>query len=58
MQILTSSSSFHLCPTKKPLDNRINEEDICTALKGVYDQCRGGYACVAMIAGIFKSYHK
>ncbi|KAJ3101677.1 amidophosphoribosyltransferase [Phlyctochytrium planicorne] len=30
---------------------RINEEDIFTALKGVYGQCRGGYAVTAMIAG-------
>lgn len=30
---------------------RINEEDIFTAIKGIYDVCQGGYACVAMIAG-------
>jgi len=30
---------------------RINEEDIFIAIKGVYDVCHGGYACVAMIAG-------
>ncbi|KAI9314950.1 nucleophile aminohydrolase [Dichotomocladium elegans] len=30
---------------------RINEEDIFTAIKDLYSQCRGGYACVAMIAG-------
>lgn len=30
---------------------RINEEDIFTAIKGIYDVCHGGYACVAMIAG-------
>ncbi|KAJ3209433.1 amidophosphoribosyltransferase [Dinochytrium kinnereticum] len=30
---------------------RLNEEDIFTALKGVYNQCRGGYAVTAMIAG-------
>ncbi|KAF9584397.1 amidophosphoribosyltransferase [Lunasporangiospora selenospora] len=30
---------------------RINEEDIFTAIKGIFDVCHGGYACVAMIAG-------
>ncbi|KAL1931247.1 hypothetical protein VTP01DRAFT_10384 [Rhizomucor pusillus] len=30
---------------------RVNEEDIFTAIKDLYDQCRGAYACVAMIAG-------
>ncbi|CAG8497767.1 16961_t:CDS:10 [Funneliformis caledonium] len=30
---------------------RINEEDIFTAIKGIFEQCIGGYACVAMIAG-------
>ncbi|CAG8741560.1 15570_t:CDS:2, partial [Cetraspora pellucida] len=30
---------------------RIYEEDIFTAIKGLYEQCIGGYACVAMIAG-------
>ncbi|CAG8470540.1 8562_t:CDS:10 [Ambispora gerdemannii] len=30
---------------------RINEEDIFTAITGLYKQCIGGYACVAMIAG-------
>ncbi|CAG8450213.1 2329_t:CDS:10 [Ambispora leptoticha] len=30
---------------------RINEEDIFTAITGIYEQCIGGYACVAMIAG-------
>ncbi|KAI8992566.1 amidophosphoribosyltransferase [Pilobolus umbonatus] len=30
---------------------RVNEEDIFTAIKDLYNQCRGGYACVAMIAG-------
>jgi amidophosphoribosyltransferase len=30
---------------------RINEEDIFTAIKDLMVQCRGGYACVAMIAG-------
>ncbi|KAF9425517.1 amidophosphoribosyltransferase [Podila epigama] len=30
---------------------RINEEDIFTAIKGIFDICHGGYACVAMIAG-------
>ncbi|ORY01137.1 Amidophosphoribosyltransferase [Basidiobolus meristosporus CBS 931.73] len=30
---------------------RINEEDIFTAIKGIYDICVGGYACLAMIAG-------
>ncbi|KAF9104141.1 amidophosphoribosyltransferase [Mortierella sp. GBA35] len=31
--------------------SRINEEDIFTAIKGIFDVCHGGYACVAMIAG-------
>ncbi|CAJ0846047.1 3896_t:CDS:10 [Entrophospora sp. SA101] len=30
---------------------RINEEDIFTAIKGIYQTCIGGFACVAMIAG-------
>ncbi|RUS17667.1 hypothetical protein BC937DRAFT_89663 [Endogone sp. FLAS-F59071] len=30
---------------------RINEEDIFKAIKDLYQQCKGGYACVAMIAG-------
>ncbi|KAF1799412.1 phosphoribosyltransferase-like protein [Mucor lusitanicus] len=30
---------------------RVNEEDIFTAIKDLHQQCRGGYACVAMIAG-------
>jgi amidophosphoribosyltransferase len=30
---------------------RINEEDIFTAIGGLMSQCKGGYACVAMLAG-------
>lgn len=30
---------------------RINEEDIFTAIGGLMKQCKGAYACVAMIAG-------
>ncbi|KAL7748109.1 amidophosphoribosyltransferase [Sorochytrium milnesiophthora] len=30
---------------------RINEEDIMTAIQKLYDQCSGGYACVALLAG-------
>ncbi|KAH8548761.1 putative amidophosphoribosyltransferase [Umbelopsis sp. PMI_123] len=30
---------------------RINEEDIFKAIKDLYANCKGGYACVAMIAG-------
>lgn len=30
---------------------RVNEKDILTALKSVYEMCRGAYACAAMIAG-------
>ncbi|CAG8679416.1 11189_t:CDS:10, partial [Acaulospora colombiana] len=30
---------------------RIDEDDIFTAIRGIYEQCIGGYACVAMIAG-------
>ncbi len=31
---------------------RINSDDIFTAMKGVYQRCRGGYAAVAMINGV------
>ena len=34
---------------------RVNEEDIFSALKGVYGQCRGGYAITAMIAGMLSN---
>jgi amidophosphoribosyltransferase len=30
---------------------RINEEDVFAAIGGVVSQCRGAYACVAMLAG-------
>ncbi|ODQ66617.1 Amidophosphoribosyltransferase [Nadsonia fulvescens var. elongata DSM 6958] len=30
---------------------RVNDEDIFTALEGVYKLCVGGYACVGMLAG-------
>jgi amidophosphoribosyltransferase len=30
---------------------RINEEDIFKAVRGLMEQCRGAYACVAMLAG-------
>lgn len=30
---------------------RVNNNDIFDALRGVYDQCRGAYACSGMIAG-------
>jgi len=30
---------------------RVNEDDTFNAIKGIYEQCRGGYACIAMIAG-------
>jgi len=30
---------------------RINEEDLFTATKAIFERCKGGYACVAMIAG-------
>ncbi|KAF9447879.1 Amidophosphoribosyltransferase [Macrolepiota fuliginosa MF-IS2] len=30
---------------------RINEDDIFTAIGGVVSQCKGAYACVAMLAG-------
>lgn len=31
--------------------SRVNENDIFKALEGVYNKIRGGYACVAMLAG-------
>lgn len=30
---------------------RINEDDIFTAIGGLMSQCKGAYACVAMLAG-------
>jgi amidophosphoribosyltransferase len=30
---------------------RINEDDIFSAIGGLMEQCRGAYACVAMLAG-------
>jgi amidophosphoribosyltransferase len=30
---------------------RVNEDDVFKSISGVFEQCRGGYACVAMIAG-------
>src|ERR1700710_1834440 len=33
------------------INARINEEDIFKAIKDLYVTCKGGYACVAMIAG-------
>src|SRR5882724_8379807 len=30
---------------------RINEEDVFAAVGGLMDQCKGAYACVAMLAG-------
>ena len=30
---------------------RINEEDIFTAIRDLMQQCKGAYACVAMLAG-------
>ncbi|KAK9465160.1 nucleophile aminohydrolase [Lipomyces arxii] len=30
---------------------RVNEEDLFTALTGVYRECRGAFACVGMLAG-------
>ncbi|KAJ3086525.1 amidophosphoribosyltransferase [Quaeritorhiza haematococci] len=47
-ELLLNIFANHLQKTGK---FRINEEDIFTALRGVYNQCRGGYACVGMIAG-------
>ncbi|KAJ3332251.1 amidophosphoribosyltransferase [Blyttiomyces sp. JEL0837] len=47
-ELLLNIFAHHLQKTGK---FRVNDEDIFSALKGVYDQCRGGYACTAMIAG-------
>lgn len=30
---------------------RVNEDDLFKALGGIFDMCKGGYACVAMLAG-------
>ncbi|KAK9457356.1 phosphoribosyltransferase-like protein [Dipodascopsis uninucleata] len=30
---------------------RVNEEDLFTALAGIYRECRGAFACVGMLAG-------
>ncbi|KAJ3002028.1 amidophosphoribosyltransferase, partial [Thoreauomyces humboldtii] len=47
-ELLLNIFADHLNKTGK---FRVNEEDIFTALQGVYSQCIGGYACVGMIAG-------
>ncbi|KNC98620.1 amidophosphoribosyltransferase [Spizellomyces punctatus DAOM BR117] len=47
-ELLLNIFADHLNKTGK---FRVNEDDIFSALGGVYKQCRGGYACVGMIAG-------
>ncbi|KAI8825749.1 phosphoribosyltransferase-like protein [Fimicolochytrium jonesii] len=47
-ELLLNIFADHLNKTGK---FRVNEEDIFKALEGVYAQCKGGYACVGMIAG-------
>ncbi|KAJ3228017.1 amidophosphoribosyltransferase [Clydaea vesicula] len=47
-ELLLNIFANHLQKTGK---FRVNEEDIFSALQGVYNQCRGGYACMGMIAG-------
>ncbi|KAI9104960.1 phosphoribosyltransferase-like protein [Phlyctochytrium arcticum] len=47
-ELLLNIFADHLNKTGK---FRVNEEDIFTALEGVFEQCQGGYACVGMIAG-------
>ncbi|KAJ3164389.1 amidophosphoribosyltransferase [Geranomyces variabilis] len=47
-ELLLNIFADHLNKTGK---FRVNEEDIFSALEGVYAQCIGGYACVGIIAG-------
>ncbi|KAJ3185261.1 amidophosphoribosyltransferase [Gaertneriomyces sp. JEL0708] len=47
-ELLLNIFADHLNKTGK---FRVNEDDIFTALQGVYSQCKGGYACIGMIAG-------
>ncbi|RIA92290.1 phosphoribosyltransferase-like protein [Glomus cerebriforme] len=47
-ELLLNIFAYNLQATNKV---RINEEDIFTAIKGIYERCIGGYACVAIIAG-------
>lgn len=49
MWVIPSNLIFFSHLEKK--NNRVNEEDIFTAIKDLYSQCKGAYACVAMIAG-------
>ncbi|KAI8914903.1 phosphoribosyltransferase-like protein [Powellomyces hirtus] len=47
-ELLLNIFADHLNKTGK---FRVNEDDIFTALEGVYAQCKGGYACIGIIAG-------
>ncbi|KAJ3130162.1 amidophosphoribosyltransferase [Nowakowskiella sp. JEL0407] len=47
-ELLLNIFANHLQQTGKV---RVNEEDIYSALQGVYSQCTGGYAVTAMVAG-------
>ena len=47
-ELLLNIFANHLNETGK---FRINEEDIFVAVRGLMTQCRGAYACVAMLAG-------
>eukprot|EP00842_Homolaphlyctis_polyrhiza_P004985 jgi/Hompol1/5488/HPOL_001988-RA len=47
-ELLLNVLAYHLQQTGT---SRTNETDIVTALGKLHTQCRGGYACIAMIAG-------
>ncbi|WFC95697.1 amidophosphoribosyltransferase [Malassezia brasiliensis] len=47
-ELLLNLFAYHLQKTGK---FRINEEDIFTAIQRLMQQAKGGYACVAMLAG-------
>jgi glutamine phosphoribosylpyrophosphate amidotransferase len=46
----SSNTSSHR--RNRSIPRLIDEEDIFTAIRGMFKQCIGAYACVAMIAGM------